>query len=91
MAEEAGADRAASPQPPRRHFKRRELAAPDGGRLALRADGTIELLAADGTVAQSWGPDDPDWGTHAFRFGIRTQERTVAPRRPGIGSDKPGS
>ena len=59
--------------------------------LVLRTDGTIDILAPDRTVVQSWKPGDPEWGGHAFRFGIRVQERTVAPRGPDTGSDKPGA
>jgi hypothetical protein len=77
-------------RPPTRHYKRRELATADGGTIVLRTDGTIDLLAADLTVVQSWNPEDPEWGAHAFRFGIRVQERTIAPRGPDTGSDKPG-
>jgi hypothetical protein len=90
VAEGVGPDRTAMTRPPTRHYKRRELATADGGALVLRTDGTIELLAADRTVVQSWDPEDPEWGGHAFRFGIRVQERTVAPRGPDTGSDKPG-
>lgn len=90
VAEGSGTDRTAMAKPPARHYKRRELVTADGGRLVLRTDGTIDLLASDRTVAQSWSPTDPDWGIHAFRFGIRVQERTVAPRGPGTGSAKPG-
>lgn len=90
MAEGVGPDRSAMTRPPTRHYKRRELATADGGGLLLRTDGTIDLLAADRTVVQSWNPEDPEWGAHAFRFGIRVQERTVAPRGPDTGSAKPG-
>ena len=90
MAEGADPDRTTMTRPPTRHYKRRELATADGGALVLRTDGTIDLLAADRTVVQSWDPEDPEWGGHAFRFGIRVQERTVAPRGPDTGSDKPG-
>ena len=68
----------------------RERAIGDGGRLVLRTVGTIELLAADGTVTQSWGPEEAEWGTYAFRFGIRLQARTMAPRGPDTASAKPG-
>ena len=90
VAEETGPDRNALTRPPLRHYKRRELATADGGRLVLRTDGTIDLLSVDGTVAQSWGSEDAEWGTYAFRFGIRVQARTMAPRGPDTGSAKPG-
>lgn len=90
VAEGTGPDRDALTRPPVRHYKRRELATADGGRLVLRTDGTIELLAADRKVAQSWGPEDAEWGTYAFRFGIRLQARTTTPRGPDTASAKPG-
>ena len=90
MAQGVGPDRDSLPRPPSRHYKRREMAMPDGGTLVLRTDGTIDLLAADHTVVQSWAPDDAEWSAHAFRFGIRVQERTIAPRGPDTGSAKPG-
>jgi hypothetical protein len=90
VAEGAGPNRTAMTRPSTRHYKRRELATADGGALVLRTDGTIDLLAADRTIVQSWDPGDPEWGDHAFRFGIRVQERTVAPRGPDTGTDKPG-
>lgn len=90
VAEGTGPDRDALARPPLRHYKRRELATADGGWLVLRTDGTIDLLAADRTVAQSWGPEDAEWGTYAFRFGIRVQARTMAPRGPDTASAKPG-
>lgn len=90
VAEGIGPDRTAPTRPSLRHYKRRELATADGGRLVLRTDGTIDLQSVDGTVAQSWGPEDAEWGTYAFRFGIRVQRRTMAPRGPDTGSAKPG-
>jgi len=90
VAQGIGPERTAPKRPLSRHYRRRELATADGGTLALRSDGTIELLAADRTVVQSWKPEDAEWGAHAFRFGIRVQERTIAPRGPDTGSAKPG-
>jgi len=86
----SGPERSATKKPPTRHYKRRELATADGGALVLRTDGTIDLLGTDRAVVQSWNPEDPEWGGHAFRFGIRVQERTVPPRGPDTGSDRPG-
>jgi hypothetical protein len=90
VAQGSGPERITPTRPPTRHYKRRELATADGGRLVLHADGTIDLLAADRTVARTWKPDEDDWGAHAFRFGIRVQQRTIAPRGPDTGSAKPG-
>jgi hypothetical protein len=90
VAEETGPDPKAPTRPLSRRYKRRELAAADGGTLVLRSDGTIELLAADRTVVGAWSPGEAEWGAHAFRFGIRVQERTITPRGPDTGSAKPG-
>ena len=90
MVNEAGAAPQARERTPRRRFKRRELVQADGTALVLNPDGSIELRAADRTVSQTWHPDDPEWGRHAFRFGIRDQARTVAPRGPDTGSARPG-
>jgi len=90
VAQGVGPDGKPLTRPPSRHYKRRELATADGGTLVLRTDGTIDLLAADRTVVQSWGSEEAEWGAHAFRFGIRVQERTIAPRGPDTGSAKPG-
>ncbi len=87
---DAGSESRTETNVSRRRFKRRELVQADGTTMVLQADGTIELRAVDGTVARSWSPDDPEWGLHAFRFGIRTQARTIAPRGPDTGSAKPG-
>jgi hypothetical protein len=90
VAEGTAPERNPLTRPSLRHYKRRELATADGGVLVLRTDGTIDLLAADRTITHSWGPEDAEWGTYAFRFGIRVQARTMAPRGPDTGSAKPG-
>lgn len=91
METDAGSALQARERPSQRRFKRREIVQADGTALVLNTDGSIELRAADRTVAQTWSPEDPEWSLHAFRFGIRAQPRTIAPRRPGTGSDRPGS
>ena len=63
-----------------RRYLRRELALPDGGRLRLGVDGTIERLDADGSTQRSWPVADPDWANQAIRFGLRPQPPTVTPR-----------
>jgi hypothetical protein len=63
-----------------RRYRRHVQALPDGGRLTLREDGTIERLGADGSTVGSWRPDDPDWPGQAIRFGLRPQPKTVAPQ-----------
>lgn len=91
MVNDVGSAARAPERSPHRRFKRRELAQADGTVLGLNADGSIELRAVDRTVVRTWSPDDPEWSLHAFRFGIRAQARTVAPRGPDTGSARPGS
>jgi hypothetical protein len=71
----------ASPSPAAhgRRFKRRELQLADGGRLVLNADGSIAQLDGDGNQAHAWAPTDPDWASHAIRFGLYPQDATVPP------------
>jgi len=91
MTLSGGSNRQPSAPPSRRRSRRREVGQADGTTLVLNPDGSIDLLAADRSVKQSWSSGDPDWATPAFRLGIRAQERTIAPRGPDTGSDKPGS
>lgn len=74
----------------RARYRRHELTLPDGGRLALDADGTIRQLAEDGTATTTWAVDDPGWPDMALRFGIRPQDRTIVPRDRDPGSTWPG-
>jgi hypothetical protein len=62
-----------------RRYRRHELPLPDGGRLRLGADGTIERLDADGSTLRAWTPGEPAWADQAIRFGLRPQPGTVAP------------
>jgi hypothetical protein len=68
-----------SPAAHGRKFKRRELQLADGGRLVLNVDGSIAQLDGDGTPAHAWVPADPDWASHAIRFGLYPQDATVPP------------
>ena len=63
-----------------RRYRRHELALPDGGRLRIGVDGTIERIDSDGSTARSWPVGDPDWPNQAIRFGLRPQAATVTPR-----------
>ena len=63
-----------------RRYRRHELALPDGGKLRLGVDGTIERLDADGSTERSWTVADSDWPNQAIRFGLRPQPATVTPR-----------
>jgi hypothetical protein len=62
-----------------RRYRRHELTLPDGGRLRLGGDGTIERIDADGSTTRSWPTADPDWPNQAIRFGLRPQPPTVTP------------
>jgi hypothetical protein len=62
-----------------RRFKRRELQLAEGGKLVLDADGSIARLDADGKPIQEWAPTDPEWASHAIRFGLFPQDATVPP------------
>ncbi len=62
-----------------RRFKHRELDLADGGKLVLEADGSISQVDPAGTSKQTWEPADPDWASHAIRFGLFPQDATVAP------------
>ena len=71
----------ASPSPAAhgRRFKRRELQLADGGTLVLNADGSIAQLDGDDKPTHTWAPADPDWASHAIRFGLFPQDATVPP------------
>jgi hypothetical protein len=62
-----------------RRFRHRELDFGDGGKLVLRADGSISQVDASGAPTHTWVPADPDWASHAIRFGLFPQDATVAP------------
>jgi len=68
-----------SPAAPGRRFKPRELQLADGGRLVLNAEGSIAQLDGDGNQTHAWAPADPDWASHAIRFGLYPQDATVPP------------
>ena len=72
-----------------RRFKPRELELADGGRLVLTADGSISQVDAAGTPTQAWEQADPDWASHAIRFGLFPQDATVAPSGRFIDDRRP--
>ena len=67
------------PAPRGRRFKPQQLGLADGGKLVLRADGSIDQVDAGGTTTHRWTPDEPEWPDHAIRFGLQTRSQTVAP------------
>jgi hypothetical protein len=82
---------AAAPAHRGHRYRRHELALADGGKLVLRPDGAIEHRDAEGAVAQTWRPDDPDWPDRAIRFGLRPEATTVRPEGySGRSPDRPG-
>ncbi len=62
-----------------RRYKHRELDLGEGARLVLRADGSIAQVDAAGVPTQTWEQADPEWASHAIRFGLFPQDATVAP------------
>jgi len=72
-----------------RRFKHRELDLADGGKLVLKADGSISQVDASGAPTQTWDPADPDWASHAIRFGLFPQDATVAPTGRFIDDRRP--
>ena len=82
-----GASARSNPPGGRRH-QRRELLLPDGARLVLKADSSIERIPAEGET-QTWRPDDPEWAGHALRFGLHQQPRTLPPSGRSVEGTKP--
>ena len=72
-----------------RRFKHRELDLADGGKLVLKADGSISQVDASGAPTQTWDPADPNWASHAIRFGLFPQDATVAPTGRFIDDRRP--
>ena len=70
-------------------FKRRELRLADGGSFVLNAGGSIDHVAADGTLKHSWAPEDADWPHQALRFGLHPQRATVTPHGPRPSETRP--
>ena len=62
-----------------RRFKRRELDLGEGAKLVLGVDGAISQGDAAGASTHTWVPADPEWASHAIRFGLFPQDATVAP------------
>ncbi len=77
------------PAPRGRRFKRHELELPDGSRLLLSVDGSIEHIDAHGAATRSWAPDDPEWPDQAIRFGLRPQPPTSRPQDGRVPGTRP--
>ena len=78
-----------SPKAHARTYRRRELGLPDGSRLVLKADGSIDQVDAEKVTKESWAPGDPDWARHAIRFGLLPQASTALPRGRDVEASKP--
>ena len=89
---------AADPSAARSHvnkhsrYKPREIGLAGGGKLTLHPDGSISLVDGAGAASGAWAPGEPDWASHAIRFGLQPQAETVAPHgrrapdpRPQVG------
>lgn len=74
---------------PAPRFRTQRLASANGELLVLQDDGTIERRDAEGTILESWTPDDPTWGDHAIRFGLHPSATTIAPRGRYVPGAKP--
>ena len=72
-----------------RRFKPHALDLPDGGRLILNADGSIDQLDDRGSTTQRWRADDPAWPDEAIRFGLHPQPPTVKPHGRSVQGSKP--
>ena len=72
-----------------RTYRPRRVALADGETLAIRRDGSIEHLGADGTVIGSWTPADPAWGSRAIRLGLHVEPVTVHPSGRLVPDSKP--
>ncbi len=60
-------------------FRRRELAVADGGKLVLDTDGSITQFDAQGAPVAAWATSDPEWPSHAIRFGVSPRPSTATP------------
>lgn len=72
-----------------RRFKRRELMLGDGDRLVLDGTGLITWIVRDGTTKQTWAPDDPEWPSHAIRFGLQPPVATPNPHGRDVRQERP--
>ena len=72
-----------------RTYRPRRVPLTDGETLALRLDGTIDQLDAEGAVTASWKPDDAAWGSRAIRFGLHQSPRTIHPSGRDVPDSKP--
>jgi hypothetical protein len=61
------------------HYRRREVGLTEGGKLVLESDGSIRHVDAEGVAKEVWSPGEPEWASHAIRFGLRPENQTVAP------------
>lgn len=82
-------DSGGSPSHHGRRFKPHELTLADGEKLVLEATGLIVSVAQDGTRKQAWAPDDPEWPSHAIRFGLQPPVATPNPHGPGARRERP--
>ena len=79
----------AAPSRHKRRFKPRELMLGDGDRVVLEATGLIVRIAQDGTTKQAWAPDDPEWPSHAIRFGLQPSVATPNPHGRTVRQERP--
>jgi hypothetical protein len=87
--EPTGRDPVSTPTSRGRRFKPHEVTYADGGRLLLRADGSILHVDSTGATLHLWAPDDAQWPDQAIRFGLHTQAPTITPQGPVQGTKPP--
>jgi hypothetical protein len=71
------------------HYRRREIELAEGGKLVLDPDGSIRQVDAEGVATEAWSPGEPEWASHAIRFGLRPESQTVAPNSRRVRDARP--
>jgi hypothetical protein len=72
-----------------RRFRRHQIDLAEGGKLVLQGDGSITQADAAGEVVHRWAIGDPDWASHAIRFGLRPQPETELPESRRAAEPRP--
>jgi hypothetical protein len=74
---------------PGRRFRPRKADLENGETLVLNADGSIEHRDAAGAAKRTWNQDDPEWASHAIRFGLHEAPSTAPPSGRYVPGSKP--
>ncbi len=62
-----------------KRFTYTELDLEDGDALVLNANGSIDIVDADGNHENDWDTDDPEWANQARHFGLSRKD--LAPEK----------